>query len=90
MSTDQEENYLLSTSDNPWNPHIHWDEWYSWDFPRYDSLSLLARTVRTSNDLPNALQEQDTDDAINTIVLENLSGMHIRVPRPTQAPPTEA
>lgn len=72
-------NYLLSTKDNPYNPHTHWDEWWTWDFPRYDSLGLLGRVTRTSDELPPHLEEQAIDDAINEIVEENVSGVHIKV-----------
>lgn len=75
--------YLLSTSDNPYNPHTEWDNWHEWDFPRYDSLGLIARVVRTSDELPDSIQEQDIQDAIDEIVNYNLSGVHIKVAPPS-------
>lgn len=74
---------LLSTSDNPYNPHTDWDEWYAWDQARYQSLSLLARVIKTSDELPQSLQDEAYDDAVNEIVTENVSGMHIRVAPPS-------
>lgn len=79
------DNYLLSTSDNPFNPHTQWDEWYAWDEERYGSLALLARVTRTSDALPLNLQLEAIDDAINEIVTENVSGVHIRVAGPEPA-----
>lgn len=72
-------NYLLSTEDNPYNPHTHWDDWWKWDFPRYDTLGLLGRVTRTSDELPPNLEEQAIDDAIDEIVEQNVSGKHIKV-----------
>ncbi|QPX71399.1 hypothetical protein SscP1EGY_1 [Streptomyces phage SscP1EGY] len=72
-------NYLLSTKDNPYNPHTHWDDWWTWDFPRYDTLGLLGRVARTSDELPPHLEEQAINDAIDEIVEYNVSGKHIKV-----------
>jgi hypothetical protein len=76
--------HMLSTEDNPYNPWTQWDEWLAWDTQEgYYSLALLGRTVLTSDELPQALQEEAGEDAIETIVTENLSGVHIKVEKPT-------
>ena len=72
--------YMLTTVDNPFNPFTEWDEWYSFDESRgYQSTGLLARVVRTSNDLSDADQELAIDEAIDEIVRENLSGVHRKI-----------
>ncbi|AXQ61320.1 hypothetical protein SEA_LIBERTYBELL_79 [Streptomyces phage LibertyBell] len=76
------EYYMLSTSDNPFNPHTQWDEWLAWDMGRYNSLSLLARVAKVSDELPDSVNDSEVDDAIDEIVRENVSGMHIKVARP--------
>jgi hypothetical protein len=73
---------LLSTSDNPYNPHTEWDDWYMWDLPRYSSLALLGRVIVTSDELPVALQHEAYEEAVNIIVTENVSGVHIKVDSP--------
>jgi len=78
-------NYLLSTEDNPYNPHTQWDEWWAWDFPRYDTLGLLGRVTVTSDELPPQLEEQAIDDAIDEIVEQNVSGVHIKVAEPSKS-----
>ena len=75
--------YLLSTSDNPFNPHTEWEEWLTWDTQRYNTLALLGRVVRTSDELPPQLEEEAIDDAMKEIVTENVSGVHILVPAPS-------
>lgn len=77
-----DEYVLLSTKDNPFNPHTEWEEWYTWDNPRYDTLGLLGRVIRTSDELPEALQVDAYNDAVEEIVSENVSGKHIKVVRP--------
>lgn len=72
--------HMLTTIDNPYNPFTQWDDWFQFDTSNgYHSLSLLARVARTSDELSEALQDQDIEDAILEIVQENVSGMHIRV-----------
>jgi hypothetical protein len=81
------EYYMVTTSDNPYNYFTHFDEWYAWDAPRYGTLSLLARVTRTSDELPLELQEAAIDDAIDEIVTENVSGVHIKVADPREQQP---
>ena len=67
---------LLSTSDNPFNPHIQWDDWFGFDVVNgYNTCGLLARTTIESDSDP----EQATLDAIHSIVKHNWSGKHIVV-----------
>jgi hypothetical protein len=80
-----DEYVLLSTKDNPFNPHTEWDEWFGWDYPRYDTNGLLGRTIVTSDELPKALRDEAYNDAVDTIVTENLSGKHIKVVLPPKA-----
>jgi hypothetical protein len=73
---------MLSTSDNPFNPFDEWNEWLAWDMARYNSLALLARVGMVSFDLPDSMNDSETEDAIDEIVRENVSGVHIKVAAP--------
>lgn len=76
-------NHMLSTKDNPFNPHTEFDSWWVWDEAQgYHSLCLLARVTRSSDELSEQLQSQAIEDAIEEIVTENVSGMHIKVASP--------
>lgn len=73
--------HMLSTIDNPFNPNTEWDNWYAWDEQMgYHSSSLLARVTLTSPELSLSLMSEDIEDAIDEIVRENASGVHIKVP----------
>lgn len=75
--------FLISTSDNPYNPHTDWDSWMQWDTQHnYHTLSLLDRLIRSSDDLPVSLQDQAYDDAVETIVTQISPGIHIKVAKP--------
>lgn len=75
--------HMLSTDDNPFNPWTEFEQWLTWDISNgYNSLSLLGRMVKTSDELPQEVQDQDGEAAILEIVADNFSGRHIMVPKP--------
>jgi hypothetical protein len=76
--------HMLSTKDNPYNPWTDFDNWRIWDERegKYNSLSLLARVTRTSDEVPDEMMDQDIEAAIEEIVDYNVSGVHIKVPKP--------
>ena len=72
--------YMLTTVDNPFDPFEQFDEWYTWDRNAgYNSPSLLARIVVTSDDLSEADQAHAIQVGIDEIVKENVSGMHRKI-----------
>lgn len=74
---------LLTTTDNPYNPHSHFDEWYAFDIEKgYNTLSYLDRVMNNSNDLPEPLQDRIYDDAINEILEYNVLGIYMIAPLP--------
>lgn len=80
MSTE----YMLSTSDNPYNYFTHFDEWLAWDREKgYNTLELLAKVAATSPELPSQLEHQAIDDAIETIVTDYVPGLYIKVASPS-------
>lgn len=76
---------MLSTEDNEFNPWTQWDQWLAYDTQEgYNSLALLARVARTSNGEIDQLDNDAIEDAIDEIVRENLSGVHIKVAKPSE------
>lgn len=72
--------HMLTTVDNPYDPSTHYDEWNEYDTSHgYHSMSLLARVLVTSEELSEADQDVALEDAIDEIVLYNVSGMHRKV-----------
>lgn len=71
---------MLTTLDNPYNPFTEFDEWFAFDENEgYHSSALLARITVTSDDISESEQVSDYEDAINEIVRENVSGVHRKV-----------
>lgn len=74
------ESSMVTTVDNPYNPHHQFDEWYVWDVTAgYNTLALLARVTNTSFELSDEDQKVAYDVAVDEIVKYNASGMHVKV-----------
>lgn len=75
--------YVLTTTDNPWNPFTHFMEWYNYDttYVRPSCTSLIARRARTSPDLPETMNDLAIKDAIDEICKENVTGKYRRIYR---------
>lgn len=72
--------HMLTTIDNPYNPFTKFDEWYAYDRSHgYGTLSLLARIVKTSDELSEPDQSLAIEQAIEEIVRENVSGRHRKI-----------
>lgn len=80
------EEHMLTTVDNPYNPFTQWDEWYAFDRQAgYNTPSLLARIVKSSDELSEADQSLAIEQAIDEIVEFNVSGVHRKVSLKTAA-----
>ena len=84
--------FMLTTIDNPYNPFTNFDEWNAWDISHgwhfeeggiiangYCSNQLLANIAVDSPDISYAQSGRAVNDAIDEIVKNNLTGMHIKV-----------
>lgn len=71
---------MLTTVDNPFDPFTQFDQWFQFDSSHgYDSLSLLARVVRTSEEISEPDQSLAIEQGIDEIIRENVSGVHRKV-----------
>ena len=60
---------MLSTSDNPYDPFTEFDKWMGYDMAQgYHTPGLLARVAKTSDTLSDADQNLAVDQAIDSIV----------------------
>ena len=73
----------LTTTDNPYDPIIQFDDWYAYDEQMdYHSCSLLARFCRNSS-IEHTKEEEDAiiEEAIDRIVELNPIGLYKKVVR---------
>ncbi|ADD81105.1 gp107 [Rhodococcus phage ReqiPoco6] len=77
------DDYMLSTSDNPFNPYTQWEQWYAFDAAAgYHTPAYLARIVVTSHELSEADQLLAIKEGIDEILAMNLTGNYIKVMNP--------
>ena len=71
---------LLTTIDNPFNPHHDWDAWYQWDEGHgYHTCGLLARLTHTSDELSESDQDIAIDYAMAEVLDLNPFGVHKKI-----------
>lgn len=76
MSTD----HMLSTVDNPYNPFSDFDNWYKYDVMHgYNCCAYLDRIAKTSEALPENLNQLEIERAIDEIVKININGLYCKV-----------
>lgn len=74
------DNIMLTTSDNPFNPFIDFDNWYRFDVDKgYNTCSYLDRIARSSDELSEEDQNLAILTAIDEILSFNLTGNYIKV-----------
>ncbi len=79
-STDEEDYFMLTTVDNPFNPFTRFHEWLAYDANcGYDTPSFLARILQSSDEISDPDQRIAIDDAIDEILRENVSGLYRKV-----------
>lgn len=67
--------HMLTTTDNPFSPFTQFDEWYQFDIDAgYNTSGLLARIVKTSDELSEADESLAIEEAIDEIVRLNVLG----------------
>ena len=77
-----EEEYMLSTIDNPYSPFDEFDKWFKFDVVHgYNSCSLLARLTYTTEELSDNLNELEIQRVLDEIVNVNINGMFCLVRR---------
>jgi len=77
---------MLSTIDNPYNPFKEFEEWLSFDERMgYETTGLLARLVKSSDDISEADQELEIENTIDEIVRLNVLGIYIKVAEPGES-----
>lgn len=74
------EPYMLTTHDNPFNPHTQYDEWHAFDQALgYNTINYLARVVRSSDELSEADQMVAIHQGIDEILDNDPIGIYRRI-----------
>lgn len=71
---------MLTTIDNPYNPFEQFTEWFLYDVEKgYNSCCYLARIAKTSDQMSDAENEEETEHAIDEILKYDFMGIYRKV-----------
>lgn len=78
--SNEKEEQMLSTLDNPYNPFTHFELWNQYDQARgYYTLAYLGRMVDYSNCITDEQRRKARELAIDTIVTTDPSQIYCKV-----------
>lgn len=74
---------MLSLASNPFNPFTEFDLWSSFDrHEGFDTAGLMARLAITSDDMPDEVNEDAIEQAVDDILANpSFSGLYKKVYR---------
>jgi len=76
----KEDEVLLTTLDNPFNPHMQWIDWYAFDKRKgYNTCEYLARIAKSSDELSDVEQDLAIRQAMDEILRFNITGNYVIV-----------
>lgn len=63
------EKYMLTTTDNPFNPFTQWDDWYFYDLSQgYNTCERIARIAKPGFVLPEELNDTELELAYDQLI----------------------
>lgn len=73
MAEELDNDYMLTTFDNPFNPFTEFESWFKYDtiFLGYYTCSLLARTANVSDLVSDEVCDKEIDEAMDYIIKNN-------------------
>ena len=71
---------MLTTIDNPYDPFTQFDSWLMYDMEKgYNSCAYLGRIARTSEQLPDSLNNEEIERAIDEIIKYDFMNIYKKV-----------
>lgn len=75
-------NCMLTTIDNPFDPFTQFDSWFQFDIEKgYYSCSKLARIAKLSDDLSEKETDEEIERAIDEIIQYDFLNIYKKVTR---------
>lgn len=72
--------FMLTTFDNPYNPFTHFDQWLMFDIEKgYNTCGRLARIANTTDELTEQETTQEVNRAIDEIIKYDFMNIYKRV-----------
>lgn len=81
------EDFLLTTTDNPYNPWTDWDMWYAYDERMgYHTCAFLARVMSDAEGMTEAEEDRAYNDAANEIIKYDPFGLYAKISKADKTP----
>lgn len=65
---------FITTTDNPFDPSVDWDEWYFYDLSQgYSTCERLAKLAKTSDELSENTNSILLEEAIDQLVENSIA-----------------
>jgi hypothetical protein len=75
-----EPEYMITTIDNPFNPFNQFESWMDYDVLHgHDCCGMLGRYANVSDELSDAENEEELNDAIGRIIVRDPLNIYRRV-----------
>jgi hypothetical protein len=75
--------YLITTTDNPFNPHTEFEDWVAYDRRLgHNTIELLAHVAVMSFDLSEAEENEAYEQAVNEIIEQDELGIYTTIEAP--------
>lgn len=75
-----ENEFMLSTIDNPFNPFEDFSSWFMFDVEHsYNTCGYLARVVNLQDDFTQKEIDEEIERAIDSIIMTDPIGMYMKV-----------
>lgn len=75
-----ENEFMLTTFDNPYNPFTNFNEWFMFDVEKgYYTCSYLARIVNLTDDMTQKEEDEEIERAIDEIIMYNPLNIYKKV-----------
>lgn len=72
---------MITTEDNPHDPRLDFAAWFAWDVEHgYNTCAYLARVAVVAGELPEIVQDQQIEAAIDEIIAIHAGGMYKKLP----------
>lgn len=73
-------NVMLTTTDNPFNPYTHFENWLQFDEEKgYNTLETVARVANVTDEMPDLLYEKEVERAVDFLCRMNPLGIYKKV-----------
>lgn len=74
-----EQQFMLTTLDNPFNPFVDFSSWYMFDCEKdHNTSSRLARIANLDSEMTQKEREEEMDRAMNLIVKYDFEDIYVK------------